>query len=255
MIAIPVRCLRNNYAYLVACEETREAAVVDASEAAPVLQVARREGMRLRAVWSTHHHWDHVGGNEEIAREVGGLEVCGHGRVPAQTRALVNGECFALGRLEVVALHVPGHTNDALAYVVRHPAGAVSAFTGDTLFLAGCGRLFEGTPEQMLASLSRLARLPPEALIFCGHEYTVSNLRFAAHVEPSNPAIGRAVQAAEARLAAGQPTVPGTIATELEVNPFLRVTSSEIRERLAIAPSATDAEAFAAIRAAKDAFV
>lgn len=260
MIVI-VPCLRDNYAYLVVDPETCEAAVVDPSEANPVVEAVRRDDLRLRAVWSTHHHWDHVGGNVELARQIPALEVYGHssdrGRIPGQTRFLESGERFHLGRLAVLALHVPGHTTGALAYVVTgpgEPGSPPSLFTGDTLFLGGCGRLFEGTAAQMFASLSELARLPADARIYCGHEYTVANLRFAAHVEPSNSAIDRARQAAEAKVAAGAPTVPGTVAAELETNPFLRVGSSEIRGSLSISADASGAEAFARIRTAKDSF-
>jgi hydroxyacylglutathione hydrolase len=254
----PIPCLKDNYAYLVVCEETREAAIVDASEAAPVLGVLAEEtGVRVRALWCTHHHWDHVGGNEEVVAKLG-VPVLGHasdkGRIPGQTGLLETGARFGLGALEVETMHIPGHTLGAIAYVVRGRSEALAVFTGDTLFLAGCGRLFEGTPAQMHASLSSLAGLPPETRVYCGHEYTEQNLRFAAHVESSNAAVARARERAAHVRGEGKPTVPGTLGEERATNPFLRVDSGEIRKAVGVAPDASPVEAFAAIRRAKDEF-
>ncbi len=257
MPVTPIPCLKDNYAYLVTCPRTGEHAVVDVSEAAPVLAALRSHDARPRAIWSTHHHFDHVGGNEELAGEVAGVEVCGHasdrGRIPAQTRFLEEGDELALGDLRARILHIPGHTLGAVAYVVEGD-GAPMVFTGDTLFVAGCGRLFEGTPVMMHASLSKLAALPPETRVYCGHEYTQANLRFAAHVEPHNAAVARARERADTLRAKGEPTVPSTIGEELQHNPFLRVRSEEIRRTLHVDPGADAAAAFGAIRAAKDSF-
>jgi hydroxyacylglutathione hydrolase len=178
------------------------------------------------------------------------------GRVPAQTRFLEDGETFTFGELEVRTFHIPGHTLGAVAYFVRskNASEAPAVFTGDTMFLAGCGRLFEGTPAQMHKSLSDIAALPPNTRVYCGHEYTESNLRFAAHVEPSNAAIKRAQEAAAKTRAAGEATVPGTLEAELLVNPFLRTGSEEIRKTLGIAAQASGAEALGVIRKAKDSF-
>jgi len=223
-----IPCLADNYAYLVTCEKTGETAIVDASEAAPVIAAAKE--LRPRAIWSTHHHYDHVGGNEEVARAFGIEEVCGHvsdrGRIPKQTRFLSE-ERFELGALEVSTLHIPGHTLGAIAYVV---GGAV--FTGDTLFAYGCGRLFEGTPEMMFDSLAKLAKLPRETRVYCGHEYTLGNLRFARTIEPENRAIDAAEGRAKAAKNDGKPTVPTTIEDELAANPFVRAASvSELADR------------------------
>src|SRR5262249_30004005 len=155
----------------------------------------------------THHHWDHVGGNEEVAKKYGLQDVFGYttdkGRIAAQSRFLESGEGFTLGKLAVRVEHIPGHTLGAIAYIVED-----AVFTGDTLFLAGCGRLFEGTPAQMHASLAKLGALPDATRVYCGHEYTESNLRFAAHVEPSNADVARARDRAAATRAKGEPTVP-----------------------------------------------
>jgi len=256
----PIPCFSDNYAYLVECETTGENALVDASEAAPILAALEARGVRqLGAIWSTHHHPDHVGGNEAVARALGVREVAGHvsdkGRIPAQTRFLADGETFSLGAIRVTTLHIPGHTLGAVGYVVTDDTGSAGAvFTGDTLFLAGCGRMFEGTPPMMHASLAKLAALPPDTRVYCGHEYTKSNLRFAAHVEPSNANVRARAEHADKLRTDGIATVPGTIGEELETNPFFRVRSAEVRRTLGIAQNASDAEAFGAIRAAKDAF-
>ncbi|HEY5146671.1 MAG TPA: hydroxyacylglutathione hydrolase [Polyangiaceae bacterium] len=255
MRIVPVPCLTDNYAYLVIASGG-EAAVVDASEAEPVRAALRREGARLAAIWSTHHHLDHVGGNAELAREAK-IDVVAHvsdqGRVPAQTRGVDTGDTVRVGDIEAKCIHIPGHTLGAVAYVVD--AGAERAvFTGDTLFCAGCGRIFEGTPAQMHASLERLAALPGDTRVYCGHEYTANNLRFAAHVEPGNDAVARAQERVSALRARGEPSVGTTIDEERADNPFLRVASAEIRAKLAIPKQADEVAAFAAIRAAKDSF-
>src|SRR5579883_3231151 len=254
MRVVPIPCLKDNYAYLVVCSSTNEAAIVDPSEAAPVEQAVRAAKVELRAIWSTHHHWDHVGGNEELAKAFAPLEVLGHasdkGRIPGQTRFLESGESFWLGRLQVRTIHIPGHTLGAIAYVVTATGEAPVVFTGDTMFLAGCGRLFEGTPAQMHASLGKLAELPPTTRVYCGHEYTVANLRFAQHLEPKSADVAQALAHAQAQRERESPTVPGTLADELRVSPFLRVRSPEIRATLGIAKDADDVTAFAAIRKA-----
>jgi hydroxyacylglutathione hydrolase len=255
MRVLPVPCLKDNYAYLLIAENG-DAAVVDASEAAPVREAVVRAGVTPRAIWSTHHHLDHVGGNEELAADWG-VEVVGHvsdeGRLPGLNRRVDTGDRVRVGDVEATCIHIPGHTLGALAYVVES-SGTRVVFTGDTLFGAGCGRLFEGTPAQMFASLTRLSDLAKDTRVYCGHEYTESNLRFAAHLEPDNAAIAEAQKAAQAQRARGEPTVGTTIAHELEVNPFLRVRSARVRATLGIAEAADDVQAFAAIRKAKDTF-
>jgi hydroxyacylglutathione hydrolase len=253
MRVVPVPCLKDNYAYLVVGGDG--AVVIDASEAAPVREALAREGVRACAIWSTHHHWDHVGGNEELARELG-VPVFGHesdgGRLPGLTHRVRDGERIQGADLEAVCMHVPGHTLGAVAYLFEIGDGAV--FTGDTLFCAGCGRLFEGTPAMMQASLARLGRLPASCRVYCGHEYTESNLRFAARLEPSSERV-RAARARAAELrAAGQPTVGSRMGDEHEVNPFLRLSSAELRATLGIPGDADAVAAFAAVRLAKDSF-
>ena len=173
MRIVPVPCLSDNYAYLVVCLETKQLAIVDPSEADPVekaieaLQAEMRAPLSVRAIWSTHHHWDHVGGNEALMKRYDIKDVYGHvsdeGRLPGLSKKLDDGAAFDHGRLGVRALHIPGHTTGAVAYVVTRDPNDPAVFTGDTLFVAGCGRLFEGTPAMMHESLSKLAALDAAA--------------------------------------------------------------------------------------------
>lgn len=280
MRIVPIPCLSDNYAYLLVCRETKEAAIVDVSEAGPVLTAIEqgagtqdsrrdlsvaggssspsREDVRIVAILSTHHHHDHVGGNEEVRAKLGIDRVYGHGsdrgRIPGQTQYLQEGDTFEVGRLSIRALHIPGHTLGAVAYVVTHEPDDPVVFTGDTLFVGGCGRIFEGDPPMMHASLSKLAALDPSTRVFCGHEYTESNLRFAAHVEPSNAAVAQARSRVAQLRKQGRPSVPSTIGDELGFNPFLRTDSPEIRQSLSISKDASPADALGAIRRAKDSF-
>lgn len=231
VVAIP--CLKDNFAYLVI--EGSRAAVVDPGEASPVTATVAQEGVALAAIWLTHHHWDHVGGVEALVAAQPELEVIAHpkdrGRAPKVTRFVDEGDTVELGAVRARILHNPGHTLGAISYWIEDGDGAV--FTGDTLFGAGCGRVFEGTPEMMHASLLKLAALPPATRVYFGHEYTAANLAFAAHVEPANEAI------AARRRELQTPSTPSTIADERATNPFLL---------------AKDAGEFAVRRKAKDGF-
>jgi hydroxyacylglutathione hydrolase len=221
VIAVP--CLSDNYAYLVHAPGSTDAIVVDASEEEPVTLALEREGLRPVAILSTHHHFDHVGGNEALARKFPGLEIVASAhdkdRVPARTAIVDDGDEVSCAGLPVHAISVPGHTLGAVAYVIGD-----AVFTGDTLFVAGCGRLFEGTPAMMYRSLcERLATLPASTRVYCGHEYTVSNARFALSVDAENPAVRALLDRATQQRERGEPTVPSTMADERAHNPFLRV--------------------------------
>ncbi|MBP9207787.1 MAG: hydroxyacylglutathione hydrolase [Kofleriaceae bacterium] len=264
MRVVPVPCLSDNYAYLVVCEVTGQAAVVDPGQAAPVHAAVAAAGARLVAVWATHHHPDHVGGVPDLVAAWPGLEVVAHrsdrARVPGCTRAVDDGDVVTVGTTSARILHNPGHTTGAISYVITGAAGAAGAagavFTGDTLFAAGCGRLFEGSAADMWGSLSRLAALPADTAVYFGHEYTASNLRFAAAVEPDSAAVQDRVRVVTAARAAGQATTPSTIALELATNPFVRadqpavIAAARGRGARADDPSAV----LAAIRAWKDSF-
>lgn len=248
MRVVAVPNLKDNYAYLVIDEATGSAAVVDPGDAAPIEAAAQREGVALAAIWATHHHHDHVGGVKALLAAHPTLEVLAGERdaakIPGVTRPLADGEGFTFGGLQGRVLHNPAHTLGAITFLVD---GA--AFTGDTLFGAGCGRLFEGDAAMMYASLAKLAALPGDTRVYFGHEYTASNLRFAAAVEPANPAVAR--RAAELT----PPSTPSTIALELATNPFLRAHEPAVIEAAKARGAAGDpVSVFAAIRAWKDTF-
>ena len=223
-----VPCLEDNYAYVLRAQGSSRAVVVDASEAEPVRAALKRLGLELTAILSTHHHHDHVGGNEELAREFPGIHIFGYqsdqGRLPGLTDPLEDNARFDAGGFGFRALHIPGHTLGAVAYVCDD-----AVFTGDTLFVAGCGRLFEGSAGQMYSSLNeKLAGLPDATRVFCGHEYTAKNLEFAAHMEPGNAAVREKAARVAAKRAKGEPTVPSTIGEERATNPFMRCENPEI---------------------------
>jgi hydroxyacylglutathione hydrolase len=231
---VPVPLLADNYGYLLIDPDTKRAAIVDCSEAAPVLAEIKRRGLRLDAVLSTHHHFDHVGGNEEVARAIPGIRVLGSradlNRVPALTEPLSDGEEFEVIGVRGRALFIPAHTSGHLAYFF--PNDGPSVFSGDTLFAAGCGRLFEGLPAQMMQSLSKLAALPDATQVWCGHEYTEKNLCFAHELEPTNAEISAKLERVRTLRSAGKPTVPSTVGEEKRTNPFLRWESPELRSTL-----------------------
>jgi hydroxyacylglutathione hydrolase len=245
-----VPTLGDNYSYVIACEDTGEAAIIDAPESEPVAKRVDSLGVRVAKVLSTHHHFDHTAANPDLAKRYG-APVYGHvsdeGRVPGFTDGLEEGDQVAVGRQRARVLHVPAHTSGHVAYVFDE---AEALFCGDTLFAAGCGRLFEGTPEMMFDALQRkLGALPDATRVYCGHEYTQSNLLFAVHVEPDNTAMREMqarVEAIRARAASdwhdatpAEMTVPTTIGEERQTNPFMR---------------APDAAELGRIRALKDSF-
>ena len=246
-----VPCLRDNYAYLVNHAESGLCAVVDPSEPGPVREALARKGWRLTHILNTHHHLDHTGGNAAL-KEAYGAEVVGPGkdreRIPAIDTGVDEATNWRFGPLEVRVLEIPAHTRAHIAFVLD---GA--AFTGDTLFAMGCGRLFEGTPQMMWTSLSKLMRLPDATRVYCGHEYTLNNGRFALTLEPGNAALAKRMKEVEALRAKSSPTIPSTIGLEKETNPFLRPGSAEIRRTLSM-ESADDVAVFGEMRKRKDAF-
>lgn len=253
LVQIPL--LRDNYGYLIVCQKTNSAAIVDPSESEPVLRRIEQENVTLTAILNTHHHRDHTGGNEGLLAG-NKLEVYGHksdqGRIPGLTRGVEEGDDITVGELRGKVLFIPGHTTGHVAYLFDN-----NLFCGDTLFTAGCGRLFEGTAEQMQASLRKLMALPDETKVYCGHEYTESNLRFAMTLEPKNHKLVSRLERVQALRARGLSTVPSTIEEEKHTNPFLRWESKEIQARLKTRTPdlrLDPVSVFAQVRKLKDAF-
>ncbi|XP_009146800.2 hydroxyacylglutathione hydrolase cytoplasmic [Brassica rapa] len=232
-----VPCLEDNYSYLIIDESTGDAAVVDPVEPEKVIKSAEQHSANIKFVLTTHHHWDHAGGNEKMKQLVSGIKVYGGSldKVKGCTDAVDNGDTLSLGQnINILALHTPCHTKGHISYYVTGKDGETPAvFTGDTLFVAGCGKFFEGTAEQMHQSLCvTLASLPKPTQVYCGHEYTVKNLEFALTVEPNNEKIQQKLSWARQQRQANLPTIPSTLEEELETNPFMRVNNPEIQEKL-----------------------
>ena len=225
VVRIPV--LSDNYVWLAHEPESGDTAVIDPAVAEPVLAEAARRSWTISQIWNTHWHPDHTGGNAAI-KAATGCTITGPAaeaaRIPTLDRLVAEGDRVVLGSIEADVLEVPAHTAGHIAY---HLASEGTLFIGDTLFAMGCGRLFEGTPAQMHANLQRLAALPSDTLVYCAHEYTLDNGRFALTVEPENTALRERMDKVEMARAAGEPTVPTTIADERATNPFMRAASIE----------------------------
>lgn len=254
---LTVPAFKDNYLWLV--HDGRNAAVVDPGDAAPILAALQENGLTLTAILLTHHHADHIGGVPELLARFQ-VPVFGprHDGIAAVTVPLGEGDRLLVPGLDLAlrVLDVPGHTRGHIAYV--RDGAEPWVFCGDTLFAGGCGRLFEGTPAQMADSLGKLAALPDATKVFCAHEYTLANLRFASAVEPGNAALLARVAVDSAARERGQPTVPSTIGTERATNPFLRYREPEIAAQLRAAGKLHGGEApvavFAALREWKNNF-
>ena len=235
--SVPVPAFSDNYLWLVHDDESGETAVVDPGDATPVLAEAGRRGWSIDQVWNTHWHPDHTGGNLAV-KEATSARIAGPAEenIPGRDVALGENDEVRLGKHVGRVIAVPGHTLGHIAIIFDEDR---IAFVGDTLFVMGCGRLFEGTARQMHESLRRIASLPGDTRLYCAHEYTLSNARFAVHAEPGNPNIAARLAEVEALRSAGKTTVPTTVAEERATNPFVR---------------ASDVETFAHLRTAKDSF-
>jgi hydroxyacylglutathione hydrolase len=248
---IPV--LSDNYVYLLHEPDAGITGVVDPAVVEPVMARLAAKGWSLDWILSTHHHADHTGGNLEL-KEKTGCRIAGPGkdkaRIPGIDLELVEGDRFRLGAAEAEIFETPGHTSGHISYWF---AESKALFSADTLFSLGCGRLFEGDARMMWHSLQKYAPLPDDALVYCGHEYTESNARFALTVDPENPALQARAKEIKEQRAAGQPTIPTTLGEERAANPFLRPADPAIRKLLGM-ENADDTAVFAEIRKRKDNF-
>ena len=258
MHIVALHAFRDNYIWMI--HDTRHALVVDPGDAGPVLTACKAQGLAIAGILVTHHHADHTGGIHDLLRHAQ-VPVWGPATedIPGMSQPLHDGDRISSPELDLGfdVIHVPGHTLGHIAFYADGGFGKRFLFCGDTLFSAGCGRLFEGTPDQMLHSLDRLCALPSDTRVFCTHEYTLSNLQFAQFVEPGNQAVQAYRQWCEGKRAEGLPTLPSTLERELRVNPFLRLDEIDVHARLterAGREPASRAEAFALLRQWKDDF-
>lgn len=259
MDVVPIPQLSDNYAYLIVDPSTGAAGVVDCAEAEAVLAEVDARGVRLVAVLATHHHFDHVGGNRDLLERCPALLVYGSAadapKIPGITHRVQDGDEVEIGALSGRVVLIPAHTSGHVAYWFPKER---TVFTGDTLFAGGCGRLFEGDAAQMMSSLGKLAALPDDTRVYCGHEYTEKNLEFALTLEPGNAALRARMAAVQELRRAGRPSLPSTIADEKATNPFLRTASAElassVRARVSDLPAGDAVALFAAVRSLKDRF-
>eukprot|EP00158_Paraphelidium_tribonemae_P007059 Partr_v1_DN28092_c1_g1_i4_m57715 putative Hydroxyacylglutathione hydrolase len=246
-----IKCLNDNYAYLLVDTATGQAACIDPVEADRVHAQIQTLKLDLKYILTTHHHWDHSSGNKAMSSLYPQAQVVGYddGRIPALTLGLDDGRELELGQnIRVKALHTPGHTSTSLSYhaQVSGEGGQDVVFTGDTLFVAGCGKFFEGTGKDMLSSLDKLAALADDTLVYCGHEYTASNLKFAAAAEPGNCDIKEAIANLKAC------TVPSSIGQEKMINPFMRLREESIAKATGVTADGKLSERMSKLRAMKD---
>lgn len=240
MKVIQEKVLSDNYSYVIVCEETNQAACIDTPDAQQILKVVNDLNLDLVAILNTHHHWDHAGGNEEVLSHFSDARVyCSqydfdYNRIKGVTNPVKEGDVISVGHLRFTVVDVPGHTLGHIAYY-----GEGSLFCGDALFVSGCGRLFEGAPEQMYKSLNKLKKLNGDTKIYCAHEYTLKNLNFAESIGRNKNAVEAKLREAKQTLQKGLYTVPTRISEELQYNPFL---------------TASSAKDFASLRAARDVF-
>lgn len=248
---VTVPCLADNYAYLLHDSASGATAVIDVPEARPILAALAERGWTLGDILITHHHADHIGGVAEL-RAATGARVTGAAadahRLPPLDRAVREGDILTIGETAGRVLDVPGHT---IGHIAFHFPGAL--FSADSLMVMGCGRLFEGDAPTMWKTLTKLAALPPETLIFSGHEYAATNAAFALTLDSANETLKKRAKDITARRAAGKPTVPAPLALELETNPFLRARGTEMKALLGMSER-TDADVFAEIRRRRDRF-
>ncbi len=222
-----IKCLQDNYSYLIINEKNQNACVIDPSEAEPIINLVEKKNINLKFILNTHHHHDHIGGNNELKKKYG-AKIVGFkndkNRIPDIDILVVNNQTWSNENFEAKIIHIPGHTSGHICFYFSKDK---IAFTGDTLFSLGCGRIFEGTYEQMFDSLNKLKKLPSDTKIYCGHEYTLKNSIFCSHHEKNNKNLEKKIFEIEDKLKNNMPTVPSTIGEELACNIFLRAKNLE----------------------------
>ncbi len=222
-----IKCLQDNYSYLIINEKNQNACVVDPSEAEPIINLVEKKNINLKFILNTHHHHDHIGGNNDLKTKYG-AKIVGFkndkNRIPDIDILVVNNQTWSNENFEAKIIHIPGHTSGHICFYFSKDK---IAFTGDTLFSLGCGRIFEGTYEQMFDSLNKLKKLPSDTKIYCGHEYTLKNSIFCSHHEKNNKNLKKKIFEIEDKLKNNMPTVPSTIGEELACNIFLRAKNLE----------------------------
>ncbi|KZS12396.1 hydroxyacylglutathione hydrolase, mitochondrial isoform X1 [Daphnia magna] len=250
-----IPALQDNYMYLLIDESSNEAAVVDPVNPSKVIEMANQENVKLTTVLTTHHHWDHAGGNEELVKLVPGLAVYGgDDRIGALNKKVSHGDKLQVGNLEIQCLFTPCHTSGHICYYLPPSSvnGQAAVFTGDTLFQGGCGRFFEGTADQMYhALIDVLGGLPDDTRVYCGHEYSLQNLAFGLHVEPNNESVVKRISWAKEQRAKSEPTVPSLLSEEKLFNPFMRVNELTVQRH---AKQNDPIETMKILRTEKDSF-
>ncbi len=250
---VQIAVLDDNYIYLIHDPVSGETGVVDPAITDPVVDTLKKRNWTLNYILNTHHHWDHIGANLELKQETQ-CKIIGYqadsDRIPGIDHPLADGDFFSLGNESAQVIATPGHT---LGHIVYYFKDSNALFCGDTLFSMGCGRLFEGTAEQMWQSLQIIKSLPPETNIYCAHEYTLANAQFAVSLEPGNQQLQQRYQQVEQLRASNLPTIPSSLKQELASNPFLRTDSQEIQQSIN-KKNASDIEIFSSIRKLKDQF-
>ena len=246
-------CLEDNYGYLAHDPDSGFTATIDTPEVESIERALKEKGWQLTHILNTHHHFDHAGGNLELKEKTDAVIIgprADSKRIPGIDIQLGNGDVYLFGKHEMTVFETPGHTS---GHCVYHFAGSDIIFVGDTLFALGCGRLFEGTPEQMWDSIQKLLALPDKTIVYCAHEYTQANAQFALSVEPQNKELSERAAEIDKLRADNQPTVPTSIGLERRTNPFMRPNSIALRETIGLMDG-TDVEVFAETRQRKDNF-
>ncbi len=248
-----IKCLTDNYSYLIADKEKKFVAIIDPSEFEPVDKIIRESYNKLDFILNTHHHADHIGGNSKLKEKYNAKIICSYydkDKIPNYDLLKKNGDEFNIGNLNFKVIHTPGHTSGHIIFYLKE---CNTVFTGDTLFSLGCGRMFEGTYTEMFDSINKIKNLPKETLIYCGHEYTKSNYDFCKTYDNDNPLLDKKLEFINLKIKNNEPTIPISISEELETNIFFRWQDKKIRQKLNLTNS-TDIEVFKKLRELKDNF-